>query len=276
MVARRHPKAHRFSMDSVSEASNGTVSRREGTHMNNRTKTTVIYLSILLLAGSQGALAADAETRLSVTTQGLASEQDTASTGPQDEYGALTTLGNRNKSSRSAEQQKVVSNNAAAPNTDFWFYDAYVDLYADIDRDGFFSGIELTFDADTIYAIADVYAVVYLSYELGPWNEYAVTEDFTILGASGTDEYFIETDLVAGYPTGDYDILIELFDAFDNSFVASIGPEDTSELAILPLEDMNRDALETTQIVVNSSGGGSFSWLLLLGLGVAVRARRNG
>ncbi len=238
------------------------------------TKTMLIYLLILLLVGGRGALAADTETRLSVTTQGLASEQDTASAGPQDKYGALTTLGDRNKSSRSSEQQKSTSSYAAAPNTDFWFYDAWVDLYADIDRDGYFSGIELTFDADTIYAVADVYAVVYLSYELGPWNEYAVTEDFTILGSSGTDEYFIETDLVAGYPTGDYDILIELFDAFDNSFVASIGPEDTSELAILPLEDMDRDSLETTQIVVNSGGGGSLGWLLLLGLGLAARARR--
>ena len=101
-----------------------------------------------------------------------------------------------------------------------WFYDAWVDLYADVDNDGYYSGIDLTFDADTIYSVAEVYAVVYLSYELGPWNEYAVTEDFTILGSSGTDEYFIETDLVAGYPTGDYDILIELFDTFDNAFVA--------------------------------------------------------
>lgn len=243
--------------------------------MNNRTKTSFICLLILLLAAGRGALAADAEARLSVTTQGLASEQDTAFAGPQDKYGALTTLGDRNKSSRSSEQQKSTISYAAAPNTDFWFYDAWVDLYADIDRDGFFSGIELTFDADTIYAVADVYAVVYLSYELGSWNEYAVTEDFTILGSSGTDEYFIETDLVAGYPTGDYDILIELFDAFDNSFIASIGPEDTSELALLPLEDMDRDSLETTQIVVNSGGGGSFSWLLLLGLGIAGRALRK-
>ena len=163
---------------------------------------------------------------------------------------------------------------AAAPNPDFWFYDAWVDLYADVDNDGYYSGIDLTFDADTIYGAAEVYAVVYLSYELGPWNEYAVTEDFTILGSSGTDEYFIETDLVAGYPTGDYDILIELFDTFDNSFVASIGPEDTSELSLLPLEDMDRDSVQPTQIVVNSGGGGSFGWLLLMGLAFAARFRR--
>ncbi len=235
--------------------------------MNKR--WSVIFLLAASLAGSSVALAT--ETRTSNTSQGAAASADRSIS--QDDYGALDTSGERGKSARSAEQSKTAQS-AQAPNTDFWFYDAWVDLYADVDRDGFYSGIELTFDVDTIYGVADVYAVVYLSYELGPWNEYAVTEDFTILGTSGNDEYVIETDLVSGYPTGDYDILIELFDAFDNSFVASIGPEDSSELAILPLEDMNRDAVTETRITVNHGGGGSFSWLLLLGL-VAAAVRRR-
>ena len=242
--------------------------------MNKRLITTTLFLLVLTLTGSRGALADD--TRISVSSQGLASEQANAVPGAEDEYSALNASGDRKKSPRSAEQQKAGAGAVpnAAPNTDFWFYDAWVDLYADVDNDGYYSGIDLTFDADTIYGVAEVYAVVYLSYELGPWNEYAVTEDFTILGTSGTDEYFIETDLVAGYPTGEYDILIELFDTFDNSFVASIGPEDTSQLALLPLEDMDRDSVQPTQIVVNQGGGGSLGWLLLLGLGFAARARR--
>jgi len=126
----------------------------------------------------------------------------------------------------------------------------------------------LWFDADTHYAVADVYAVIYLSYEYGPWNEYAETDDFTLFGASSADDYIVETELVSGYPTGHYDVLIELFDAYDNTFLASIGPEDTSELSLLPLEDSTRDALSTgtTQVVVNSGGGGSIGWLLLVGL----------
>ena len=238
--------------------------------MNNLKRCNIAILLVASLAGSSVALATD--TRTSNSTQGMAAADDRSIS--QDEYGALVTGGDRVKSARSAEQAKAASESALLPNTDFWFYDAWVDLYADVDRDGFYSGIELTFDVDTIYAVADVYAVVYLSFEYGPWNEYAVTEDFTILGTSANDEYVIETDLVSGYPTGDYDILIELFDAFDNSFVASIGPEETSELAILPLEDMNRDAATETRITVNSGGGGSFSWLLLLGLAAAALRRR--
>ena len=250
--------------------------------MNNlkRAMTTFICLSVASVGLiGEAALAADDDARVSITTQGLASDRakGTLRESSRDEYGALTVTGDRNKTSRGGDQQKTASGDAAGtPNTDFWFYDAYVQLFSDVDRDGYFTGIELTFDADTIYAAADVYAVVYLSYEYGPWNEYAETEDFSIFGASGNDEYVIETDLVAGYPTGNYDILIELYDAWDGAFVAEIGPEDTSELSLLPLEDTNRDApAGTTQIVVNQGGGGSLSWMLLLALACAAGLRRR-
>ena len=110
--------------------------------------------------------------------------------------------------------------------------------------------------------------MAYLSFDGGPWEEYAVTEDFTIFGTSGTDDYVIVTDLVSGYPRGDYDILIEIFDADTSEFLAWFGPEDTSELAFLPLEDMDRDApAPETRVTVNSGGGGSTDLLLLALLG---------
>jgi hypothetical protein len=156
----------------------------------------------------------------------------------------------------------------ADPN--FWFYDVDVTLFSDFDRDGYYFGVDLAFDADTNYGVADVYAVLYLSYEYGPWNEYAETEDFRLFGTSGTDDYELETELVSGYPTGSYDILIELYDADTNVFLASIGPEQAAELSMLPLEDSTRDSVGgETQVVVNS-GGGSFGWLLLFAL-LAVR-----
>ena len=70
--------------------------------------------------------------------------------------------------------------------------------------------------------------------------------------------------------------MIELYDSFDGYLVASFGPEDSSELSLLPLEDFTYDEPvgTTTQVVVNSGGGGSASWLLLFGLaGAAVLAR---
>ena len=197
--------------------------------------------------------------------------------------GPRKTDGSRDsKNLRSVKQKGGTTNekggttNAQSSDPNFWFYEADVALFSDFDNDGYYFGIDLMFDADTTWAAADVYAVVYLSYEYGPWNEYAETEDFTIYGTSGGDNYIIETELVAGYPTGSYDMLIELFDAYDGSFLASIGPDDTSELALLPLEDSVRDtpAGTTTQVVVNRGGGGAVGFFLLFAL-LAVRMTRR-
>ena len=143
------------------------------------------------------------------------------------------------------------------PNIDFWFYSVDVALFADEDRDGYYSGIDLLFDADTVYSRAEVYAVAYLSRDGGAWLEYAETENFVIHGTSGSDEFSIVTELLSGYPEGDYDILIELYDAWDDSFVADLGPVDSSALSFHPLEDAERDLpVADTRVVVNTTSGG--------------------
>ncbi len=255
--------------------------------MKTRTQTfrPIIYASfaLLFLAGAVTAFADDTkENRLSTSTQGQGMERGGLGTGTvtNDEYDALVTTGKRTATPRVAGQQKLSGSASQSGSDSFWIYDADVILYNDQDRDGFFTSIDLLFDADTTYVSADVYAVIYLSYELGPWNEYVSTEDFTIYGAAAGDEYVIDSELVSGYPTGDYDLLIELFDAYDGSFLASFGPEDSSELSFLPLEDAGRDAPITTPsgstVVVHSSGGGSLGFLgLLVMFGVALQRRRN-
>jgi hypothetical protein len=195
-----------------------------------------------------------------------------------DELEPLISTGIRSKTTRGGAQQVASSGGSGTgtqtPNVEFWIFDASVELFSDLDRDNYYSVIKLDFDADTIYNVADVYAVLYLSYEFGPWNEYASTNDFTIFGASGDDAYFVETELVSGYLTGEYDILIELFDAFDGTFVASFGPDESSSLAFLPLEDVIRDTPPGTTIIINEGGGGSLGLLGLLALfGIAGLAR---
>ena len=224
---------------------------------------TYLSLALLLMAASASVLAEEsAEPRVSTSAQG--------NEVSLDELEPLVVTGNRNKSTRASGQQVASAtefqSGAMTPNIEFWIYDASVELFDDWDRDGYYVGIDLTFDADTVYPAADVYAVIYLSYDFGPWNEYSSTDDFTIFGASGSDEYSVETELVSGYVTGDYDILIELFDAYDGSFVASFGPEDSPELSFLPLEDAGRDTPPGTTVIVNEGGGGSSGLLGLLTL----------
>lgn len=190
------------------------------------------------------------------------------STKTTDQYAELVSEGQREKPSYKSESRTAATGEsgtaAASLRYDFWIYDADVILFSDDDGDGHYYGIDLLFDADTIYVEADVYAAVYLSFEGGPWNEYAVTEDFTISGATDLDEYVLVTELMSGYPRGRYDLLIELFDAVDGSYLASFGPEDTTELMLLPLEDFNRDEpgydttiTTVTTVTVSSGHGGS-------------------
>lgn len=168
------------------------------------------------------------------------------------------------RATRSSRSEKAGSAAEAAGSNDFWFYTADVQLYNDDDRDGYYHGIDLLFDADTVFSEVDVYAAVFLSYQGGPWDEVAVTDDFTIFGATSDDEYVVLTELESGFPTGDYDLLIELYDAFDGAFLAEFGPADTSELSFLPLEDYQRDAPRDGDVIVGHRGGGGAAAGLLL------------
>jgi len=249
----------------------------------NRSRMALVAIMFATLCmAATAAFAGDTpgQKRLSVTTQSTAVQRDSGAAGnvSEREYDALVTTGTRaSKGTRSAAQSKAAPNMSQSVNNDFWFYTADVVLFNDHDRDGYYHGIDLLFDADTYFTFAEVYAVVYLSLDGGPWNEYAATENFTILGASANDEYVLVTELLSGYPSGSYDILIELYDAYDDTFLAWIGPEDTSELAFLPLEDAEQDAAQGPNVVVvNRGGGGSLGWslILVLVLTATLRARR--
>lgn len=189
-------------------------------------------------------------------------------TTTDDEYRALVTSGKRLPPGNTAVNGKPSGSaaaNAASPG-DFWIYYADVQLYNDDDHDGYYRGIDLLFDADTVFEEADVYAVLYLSYEGGPWNEYAVTDTFRIFGATSDDEYVVTTDLDTGYPRGNYDLLLDLYDTFDGQRVATFGPEDTSSFGYLPLEDFTRDDPRHGDTVVVVDGGGAVDlWTILAG-----------
>jgi hypothetical protein len=280
-------RSQQFSFDSCVDALNGIVEKRieEGmmttAMLDRKPAIALLAAAAMLMAISATSEAAvgekQANNRVSNSThlQGDGRDNAVAIRESRDEYEPLGTSDRSRDKDRARASSKASSLQSTSANTDFWFYLADVELYGDSDRDGYYSGIDLLFDVDTYYSVAEIYAVAYLSYEGGPWEEYAVTEDFTIFGSSGADDYVIVTDLVSGYPRGDYDILIEVFDAGTSEFLAYFGPEDTSELAFLPLEDMDRDAPATeTRVTVNSGGGGASDLLLLVLLGFAAVVRR--
>lgn len=202
-------------------------------------------------------------------------------TTTEDEYGELVTIGERRNPGAANESGKPAGSTLQSTSNDFWIYFADVVLFSDDDNDGYYYGIDLLFDADTYYEVADVYAVLYLSLEGGPWNEYAATETFSIFGATSDDEYVVVTELESGYPTGSYDLLIELYDAVDGAFLTSLGPIDTSELAYLPLEDFRRDDPHFDVPIAHSHGGSgaldltTFGTLALYVLAIYIARRRR-
>ena len=260
---------------------------RVTTHLTLEALFVAGLLALTVSGASQAAPDATDSVRSSVSRHHAKGGRDNpvVSSESTDEYESLTTSGSRSKSNTRGGFAKLDSGSldsgaaiTQSGSLDFWIYDADVQLFNDDDRDGFFHGIDLLFDADTTYSAAEVYAVVYLSLDFGPWNEYGITEDFWIFGASGTDEYVLVTELMSGYPTGDYDLLIELFDAVENSFLTSFGPDETSALSFLPLEDFNRDApIDDIPIAVShGGGGGADAWTIgILLLLLVVRTARK-
>jgi hypothetical protein len=185
--------------------------------------------------------------------------------------------------SRIAASAKGVGSLKAAFG-DSWVYDASTDLFSDHDGDGYFHYLRVRFDADTIYASSWIYAEIYLSADGIAWEHLYSTQDFEIWGSDPDDDYEVETDLVSGYSTGLYDVLIEIYDADTNELVDEFGPNESPEFSVLPLEDSGRDGHVVTipaepagpgSTVYVEGGGGAVSWLTLPGLLGALLLRRR-
>jgi hypothetical protein len=148
----------------------------------------------------------------------------------------------RSASKTAALKSVRPSTTLSARSSDFWFHDAGSTLRSDRDGDGFHREFRIRFDADVISGSAIVFARLYLR-RVGDldWLLYHETDDFEIIGEDGDDDYFVTTTLDDGWPTGDYDVLIDLYEAGFPGIVATIGPVDSGALALLPLEETGLD-----------------------------------
>jgi len=162
-----------------------------------------------------------------------------------------------------------VSSTEYSEHGEITVYDAVTELISDFDYDGYYHRYSVAIDADTIYETSYIYVRLYLSYEGGPWNYYASSDNYHIHGDSELDTFVIETELADGYPPGYYDVRIELYDADNDDWLTSYGPYDDASLSALPLEDSYRDDPHHSVIypveteVVVAAHGGSIGWLMI-------------
>lgn len=162
-------------------------------------------------------------------------------------------------------------------------YDASTLLISDINHDGFYHRFSVTFDADTIYTSAYIYAEIYLSYEGDPWSLYTISDNFHIHEDSEHDTYTVEAELVEGFPAGYYDVKIELYDADHDTWILSYGPWHDPSLAAIPLEDSYYDDYyeeiivpveAEVQVSVSGHGHGAMGAGMLLAPALLFMTRR--
>jgi hypothetical protein len=188
--------------------------------------------------------------------------------------GKTRTNINLEKMLRSSSNQntQIKSHQADYLRPDFSIYNAVSFLQDDYDFDGYFQSFTVTFDADvysyTDNQIAEVYALLYLSTNGGPWIHYYTTDSFIIEGNTDADQYEVITTLLSGYPPESYDVLIDLYQTGYEDIVATYSSADTNALYALPIESSDFDTpyVEVIETIEVSNGGSStiISLLMLL------------
>ena len=129
-------------------------------------------------------------------------------------------------------------------NYDYWVYDAYVTLHTDSDYDGYYHHFSVVFDVDSIYH---------------------TTSDFYIGGDSTQDQITVETELLSGFYPDDYEVLIEIYDAYSNELVAVYDGYSDADLYLLSIESQDKEVIYVEpDVVVIEASGGSAAWLALL------------
>ncbi len=146
-------------------------------------------------------------------------------------------------------------------NHEFWIYDAWITLHQDRDSDGYYHEFTLEFDADTEYDMAEVYARIYLGTN-EVFKQYHSTANFFISGDSTDDAFVVETELLSGFVPNDYEVMIELYNAYTDELVAVYDGYNDADLYLVSLESKNYDRAQ--QVVVVHEHGGSLGWWALL------------
>lgn len=138
-----------------------------------------------------------------------------------------------------SQPQTITPSNVVAQHyiEDYSIYDATATLNSDYDQDGYHSTFTVSFDADTIWSSASVFADIYLINSQGHRELNFTTSEFVIYGDSYNDDYRVETTLHTGYPSDYYQVEIQLFTAGSLTHVATAIATTPNNQLDLPLED---------------------------------------
>lgn len=167
----------------------------------------------------------------------------------EEELKAFHALDLKNRPSKTRKEMQALREAEGLPKSSgkaqkngmdhLYIYDAAVLLFDDNDGDGYYSQLRVDFDVDSPYAdYFDVYAELFIR-RIGDaeWTHYYTTDVFEIYYDNGSDEYSVTTRLNTGFPPGNYEVLIDLFEYGYSDLVDTLYPSDDYDLTNLPLED---------------------------------------
>jgi hypothetical protein len=254
--------------------------------MNALLLPSLAIATLALAAGAHAAPEADAAaTRVTRSAEGPASDHGVDELREPQSF--VTTERGADEIATKPRRSTVKGIQSTASIGDSWIYDASTAVFVDDDYDGYYRYLRVRFDADTIYSYSYVYVEIYISADGNAWEHLYTTNDFAIWGSDPDDDYEVETELVSGYSTGLYDVLIELYDADTGEFLDEFGPNESPDFSLLPLEDSGRDGAlppppppgpppsPLEPLGDGHGGGGALSWLTLPGLLGALIWRRR-
>lgn len=186
-----------------------------------------------------------------------------------------------NKTKKSSKLALPIQDKSHSHLADFAIYGASTLLQDDYDGDGYYQTFSVSFDAD-IYSytpnqIGEVYALLYISKNGGPWLHYYTTDNFLIESDYDNDEYEVITTFLSGYSGDHYDILIDLYQVGYSDIVASYSADDSNALYALSLESADYDEpyIEVIEVVEVSHGGSLSMAILLFFLFIYLLRRAN-
>lgn len=168
-----------------------------------------------------------------------------------------------------------------------WISDIGTLLFDDHDGDGYHSGFSMTIDVDSEYGDTEVYANIYLQSDTQTLSLLHKTSRFSVYGSTLGDEYRIDTELRNNFATDDYDVVVDIHDAWSDQLLDTANARGFSNLSHLPLEssDQNEDYLsdddhdsqdlngEADVVVTEYAGAFHPLWLLALISGWAARRK---
>jgi hypothetical protein len=212
---------------------------------------------------------------VSVRSAGKLIADDSINLNQQLEFSPTISL-QKPSSSQGSDLSLRQSNRMASNYTDsvqFELFDTWVDISGDLDQDGYYHHIKVSFDADVNTQTTEaVYAKIFLSYQGGPWFQLSTTDLFEIYSNSADDSFEILNELEQGFEPGDYEVLIELHSLYHNGIVSQRVVQLDRSGYLITLEDLDHDqpaySVEYVDSYEYAAVSGSFSsvGLLLLGL----------